>query len=57
MQHKRPKLLAKVRRAVRLKHYGYRTEQAYVQWIRRYTLFRRHYDLDPRTGPGRGGGT
>ncbi|MEM8806478.1 MAG: integron integrase, partial [Cyanobacteria bacterium P01_G01_bin.38] len=25
--------------AIRLKHYSYRTEQTYVQWIRRYILF------------------
>jgi integron integrase len=28
-----------VRDAIRLKHYSYRTEQTYVQWIRRYILF------------------
>jgi len=28
-----------VRDAIRLKHYAYRTEQTYVQWIRRYILF------------------
>lgn len=33
------KLLDQVRDAVRLKHYSYRTEQTYVQWIRRYILF------------------
>lgn len=25
--------------AIRLKHYSYRTEQSYIQWIRRYILF------------------
>jgi len=33
------KLLDQVRDAVRLKHYSYRTEQTYVQWIRRFILF------------------
>jgi len=29
------KLLNQVRDAIRLKHYSYRTEQTYVQWVRR----------------------
>ena len=33
--------LAKFETAVRLNHYSYRTEQIYVQWIRRYILFHR----------------
>ena len=33
------RLLGQVRDAIRLKHYSYRTEQSYVQWIRRYILF------------------
>ncbi|ASC71260.1 Integrase/recombinase [Halomicronema hongdechloris C2206] len=37
MEPPRPKkLLDQVREAIRLKHYSYRTEQTYVQWIRRY---------------------
>jgi len=37
---KRPKkLLDQVREAMRLKHYAYRTEKTYAQWIRRYILF------------------
>ncbi len=32
-------LLDQVRDVVRLKHYSYRTEETYVQWIRRYILF------------------
>jgi integron integrase len=35
-----PKLLDRVRTAVRLRHYSRRTEKAYVDWIRRYILFR-----------------
>ena len=33
------KLLDQVRDVIRLKHYSYRTEQAYVDWITRYILF------------------
>jgi integrase len=33
------KLLDQVRERVRVLHYGIRTEGAYVQWIRRFTLF------------------
>jgi Phage integrase, N-terminal SAM-like domain len=33
------RLLEQVRDAIRLKHYSYRTEATYVQWIRRYILF------------------
>jgi integron integrase len=33
------KLLDQVREALRVKHYAYRTEESYTQWIRRYILF------------------
>lgn len=33
------RLLEQVREVIRIKHYSIRTEQAYVQWIRRYILF------------------
>jgi hypothetical protein len=33
------KLLDQVRDRLRMKHYAYRTEQSYVDWIRRYILF------------------
>ena len=39
MQPPARKLLDQVRDAIRLKHYSYRTEQTYVQWIRRFILF------------------
>lgn len=41
-----PKLLDRVRWHLRVKHYSLRTEQAYVDWIRRYILFhhKRHPD-------------
>jgi integron integrase len=34
-----PRLLARVREKIRLKHYSIRTEQAYVEWIKRYIGF------------------
>ncbi len=33
-----PKLLDRVRERIRLKHYSIRTEQSYVQWVRRFIL-------------------
>ena len=36
-----PKLLDRVRWHLRVKHYSIRTEQAYVDWVRRYILFHR----------------
>lgn len=35
----RPRLLDQVRQAIRVRHYSLRTEQAYVQWIKRYIHF------------------
>lgn len=35
----RPKLLEQVRTVARLRHLSYRTEEAYVHWIRRYYRF------------------
>lgn len=34
-----PKLLDQVRHALRRKHYSYRTEQSYTNWIKRFILF------------------
>jgi integron integrase len=34
-----PRLLDQVRERIRFKHYSLRTEQAYVDWIRRFVLF------------------
>jgi site-specific recombinase XerD len=42
-----PKLLDRVRTAVRLRHYSRRTEKAYVDWIRRYIVF--HQKKHPST--------
>ncbi|MBU0710940.1 integron integrase [bacterium] len=38
-EKKPTKLLDQVRERVRIKHYSYRTEQSYVQWIKRFILF------------------
>jgi site-specific recombinase XerD len=36
---RKPRLLDQVRETIRTLHYSIRTEQSYVQWIRRYILF------------------
>ena len=41
MDARSPKLLDRVRHAIRTRHYSRRTEEAYVHWIRRYILFHR----------------
>ncbi len=35
----KPKLLEQVRQAIRTRHYSYRTEKAYVHWVKRYIFF------------------
>lgn len=40
-----PRLLDQVRDWIRRKHYSIRTEQAYVDWIRRFVL---HHNNRPR---------
>lgn len=42
----KPRLLDRVRQALRTRHYSYRTEESYVSWIRRFVLFhnKRHPD-------------
>jgi hypothetical protein len=34
-----PRLLDRLRAAIRLRHYSLRTEEAYAQWVRRFILF------------------
>ena len=34
-----PKLLDRVRSVLRMRHYSYRTEKTYLQWIRQYIFF------------------
>jgi len=41
-----PRLLDQVREIIRIKHYSIRTEQAYMQWVRRYILY--HGKRHPR---------
>ena len=43
---RKPKLLDQVRLAIRTRHYSIRTEEAYVQWIRRFILF--HHKRHPK---------
>ena len=43
---KAPRLLDQVRRAIRVRHYSLRTEQAYVHWIRAFILH--HQKRHPR---------
>ena len=35
----KPRLLDQVRAAIRARHYSLRTEEAYVQWIKRFIFF------------------
>lgn len=44
--HLKPKLLDQLRQAIRLRHYSIRTEEAYVQWAKRFILF--HNKRHPR---------
>ena len=46
-----PRLLDRVRQAIRLRHYSRRTEHAYVAWIRRFVVF--HGKRHPRDLGGR----
>ncbi|SDT93771.1 phage integrase N-terminal SAM-like domain-containing protein [Nitrosomonas ureae] len=34
-----PKLLDQVRERIRVRHYSIRTEDSYVDWVRRFVLF------------------
>ena len=43
----KPRLLDRVRAALRTRHYSTRTEEAYVAWIRRYILFHFHAKRHP----------
>lgn len=39
VSEQKPRLLDQVRNRLRVKHYSLRTEQAYVDWIKRFILF------------------
>ena len=38
-EQKKPKLLTQVRNVIRTLHYSIKTEEAYVDWVRRFVLF------------------
>ena len=38
-EQNKPKLLVRVRQAIRMRHYSRRTEDAYVMWVKRFILF------------------
>ena len=40
-----PRLLDRLRQALRVRHYSRRTEDVYVGWVRRYILF--HHKTHP----------
>jgi integron integrase len=44
-QPRQPRLLDRVRAALRVRHYSLRTEECYIQWIRRFILF--HHKRHP----------
>ena len=44
------KLLDQLKEVLRVKHYSLRTEEAYVQWVRRYLVFCRNHRGSPATG-------
>lgn len=46
METKHPKLLEQVRETLRVMHYSYRTEQTYIEWIKRFIYF--HHKRHPR---------
>ena len=41
-----PKLLEQMRRAIRVRHYSLRTEEAYLNWVRRFFAFTRRHPRD-----------
>ena len=46
-----PRLMDSVRAAIRVRHYSFRTEKAYVDWIRRFILFNRKRHPRDMGGP------
>ena len=45
------KLLEQLRDALRTQHYSHRTEQAYVEWVRRFILFHNRGGLAAACAP------
>ena len=46
-----PRLMDSVRAAIRVRHYSFRTEKAYVDWIRRFILFNKKRHPRDMGGP------
>jgi len=38
-EDRKPKLLDQVRQVIRIKHYSLRTEESYINWIKRFIFF------------------
>lgn len=45
-------LLVKMRNLIRLRHYSFRTEQTYLDWVKRYLNYAREHDVDFRSTDG-----
>ena len=45
MTENTPKLLDQVRQVIRVKHYCLKTEESYINWIKRFTFF--HHKKHP----------
>src|SRR5437667_11713042 len=52
----KPKLLEQVRREIRLRHYSLRTEEAYVDWIKRFIHFHKAKAAPDASGGGEASG-
>jgi len=39
MNSEKPKLSDQLRHALRIKHYSYKTEKSYVNWVYRFVIF------------------
>jgi hypothetical protein len=48
-----PKLLDRLRDALRSRHYSRRAEQTYCHWVKRFIYFQHHHGLYPRAEQGR----
>ena len=45
VQVRKPKLLEQLRNMIRTKHYSIRTEEDYINWIKKYILFHKMISL------------
>jgi site-specific recombinase XerD len=46
MNNEKSKLSNQLRHAIQLKHYSYKTEKSYVNWVRRFYLFHKKRNLN-----------